>query len=83
MNRICLSAIFLASFVVCNKAGEAPEARSYAMGFMNSAPRYDDFNLVLQSLARWTQRADCGYHLMKLHGIPCWPVRPSKKLCTE
>ncbi len=28
------------------------------MGFANSAPRFDDFNLILQSLALWTPRAD-------------------------
>jgi hypothetical protein len=28
------------------------------MGFANSAPRFDDFNLVLQSLNLWTTRAD-------------------------
>jgi len=28
------------------------------MGFQNSAPRYDDFNLVIQTLDLWTLRAD-------------------------
>lgn len=28
------------------------------MGFSNSAPRYDDFDLVIQSLNLWTARAD-------------------------
>ncbi len=28
------------------------------MGFANSAPRYDDFNLIIQSLNLWTPRAD-------------------------
>lgn len=28
------------------------------MGFANSAPRFDDFDLVIQSLALWTTRAD-------------------------
>ncbi|MBL7846015.1 MAG: hypothetical protein JNL40_01005 [Cyclobacteriaceae bacterium] len=32
--------------------------RTYRMGFANSAPRFDDFNLVLQSLQIWTTRAD-------------------------
>ncbi|MGC4021167.1 MAG: hypothetical protein QM734_04105 [Cyclobacteriaceae bacterium] len=32
--------------------------RSYRMGFANSVPRYDDFNLVIETLNIWTTRAD-------------------------
>ena len=42
----------------CTKDDSAPTTRKYRMGFQNSAPRYDDFNLVLQTLDLWTQRAD-------------------------
>jgi hypothetical protein len=35
-----------------------PTTRTYRMGFQNSAPRFDDFNLFLQSLDTWTPRAD-------------------------
>jgi hypothetical protein len=43
----------------CKKPATALDpARSYRMGFMNSAPRYDQFDLFLQSLNLWTSRAD-------------------------
>ncbi|MFM9838593.1 MAG: hypothetical protein ACKVOQ_10040 [Cyclobacteriaceae bacterium] len=32
--------------------------RTYRMGFQNSAPRFGDFNLFVQSLTIWTTRAD-------------------------
>ena len=35
-----------------------PTTRTYRMGFQNSAPRFDNFDLILQSLELWTQRAD-------------------------
>jgi hypothetical protein len=46
--------LFLAS---CKK-DDPPATRTYRMGFQNSAPRFDDFNLFIQSLAIWTPRAD-------------------------
>ncbi len=36
----------------------APTTRTYRMGFQNSAPRFGDFNLFIQSLNIWTTRAD-------------------------
>jgi hypothetical protein len=33
-------------------------SRFFLMGFQNSAPRYDDLQLVLQTLELWTKRAD-------------------------
>ena len=42
----------------CKKEDSVPTTRTYRMGFQNSAPRYDDFNLVIQSLQLWSQRAD-------------------------
>jgi hypothetical protein len=49
--------VFLSS---CKKddAAPIPTTRTYRMGFQNSAPRFDDFNLFLQSLDIWTKRAD-------------------------
>ena len=35
-----------------------PTQRTYRMGFQSSAPRWDDFNLYIQTLNIWTQRAD-------------------------
>lgn len=32
--------------------------RTYKMGFQNSAPRFDDFDLFIQSLLMWSERAD-------------------------
>ncbi|MCK6618738.1 MAG: hypothetical protein L6Q51_13960 [Cyclobacteriaceae bacterium] len=37
---------------------ETHQHRTYKMGFQNSAPRYDDFDLFIQSLLIWSERAD-------------------------
>lgn len=42
----------------CSNHSNPVPSRSYRMGFANSAPRFDDFNLILQTLDLWTQRAD-------------------------
>jgi hypothetical protein len=42
----------------CKKDDAVPATRSYRMGYQNSAPRYDDFNLIIQSLQLWSTRAD-------------------------
>lgn len=42
----------------CTSSTTPTPMRTYRMGFANSAPRFDDFNLVLQSLQIWTTRAD-------------------------
>jgi hypothetical protein len=44
----------------CKKddAAPIPTTRTYRMGFQNSAPRFDNINLFLQSLQIWTTRAD-------------------------
>jgi hypothetical protein len=36
----------------------ANRTRTYRMGMANSAPRFDDFDLIIQSLTLWTPRAD-------------------------
>jgi len=41
----------------CDSDEKVP-SRSYRMGFQNSAPRFDNLDLFLQSLAIWTTRAD-------------------------
>jgi len=40
------------------KKEEAEPTRTFRMGFQNSAPRFDNLDLFVQSLALWTQRAD-------------------------
>ena len=40
----------------CKK--EEEPARTFRMGFQNSAPRFDNLDLFIQSLNLWTQRAD-------------------------
>lgn len=42
----------------CKKESAVPETRTFRMGFQNSAPRFDDISLFLQSLDLWTSRAD-------------------------
>ncbi len=52
----------LLSITSCKKNDPAvtltPTTRTYRIGFQNSAPRFDDLNLFVQSLDIWTQRAD-------------------------
>ncbi len=53
--------IILFGFLIltaCSKDSPAPSQRSYRMGFANSAPRFGDFDLIIQSLNLWTVRAD-------------------------
>ncbi len=45
-------------FVASCSDDAPPSHRTYKMGFQNSAPRFDDFDLFIQSLQMWTQRAD-------------------------
>ena len=49
---------FFLTLVSCGSETQVPIGRTYRMGFANSAPRFDDINLVLQSLNLWSTRAD-------------------------
>lgn len=49
---------FLALTLFACKEDEHPATRTYRMGFQNSAPRFDNLDLFIQSLNLWTQRAD-------------------------
>lgn len=55
--RTILSIILSLTVIACS-SDEQPNTRSYRMGFQNSAPRYDDFDLIIQSLSMWSTRAD-------------------------
>jgi hypothetical protein len=55
--RILLACALVASFVACDDEG-APATRTYRMGFQNSAPRFDSFEMAIQALNMWTPRAD-------------------------
>src|SRR5882757_2881840 len=59
-TMIFLFVIILTTLSSCKKDNPVPMAttRTYRMGLQNSAPRYDDFNFVLQALYLWTPRAD-------------------------
>jgi hypothetical protein len=48
----------LLTLVACSSDDSKTPTRSYRMGFQNSAPRYDDFDLIIQSLLMWSERAD-------------------------
>jgi hypothetical protein len=48
---------FIIIIAACHKQDDKPATRSFRMGFANSAPK-GDFNLFVQSLNEWTQRAD-------------------------
>lgn len=58
MKNVLMLLVLAIAFFSCSKQDEGPKKRTYRMGFQNSAPRFDDFNLTLQSLNTWTQRAD-------------------------
>lgn len=49
---------FLSLVLFACDSDEAPAGRTYRMGFQNSAPRFDNLDLFLESLAIWTTRAD-------------------------
>ena len=51
---VCLTIVLLS----CDSDDDGPANRSYRMGFQNSAPRFDNIDLFLESLAIWTTRAD-------------------------
>ena len=55
--KILLPIIVLLTLGACS-TDEQPKTRTYRMGLQNSAPRYDDFDLVVQSLTMWSTRAD-------------------------
>lgn len=55
--RIILFCVFVFSLFAC-KEDEHQHTRTFRMGFQNSAPRFDNFDLFIQSLNMWTQRAD-------------------------
>jgi hypothetical protein len=52
-----LMLVCLLLLVSCDSEETVP-ARTYRMGFQNSAPRFDNLDLFLESLAIWTTRAD-------------------------
>src|SRR5687768_7681945 len=57
--KIRVLAIFISLFFYsCSSDENVPESRSYQMGFQNSAPRFDNLEIFLQSLNIWTARAD-------------------------
>jgi hypothetical protein len=56
-KRILLACTLVASFVACDD-DETPATRTYRMGFQNSAPRFDSFEMAIKSLNMWTPRAD-------------------------
>lgn len=59
MNKV-IKFIGIIVFLVtagCSSENEKP-VRSYRMGMQNSAPRFDNFDLFIQSLNIWTERAD-------------------------
>lgn len=55
--KTILSVIIIITLVSCS-SDDQPKTRTYRMGLQNSAPRYDDINLILQSLTMWSTRAD-------------------------
>src|ERR1022692_4279930 len=57
LKNLVIIGILSFLFFACRKGHAGIAQRSYYMGFQNSAPRLD-FNLYIQSLNLWSQRAD-------------------------
>jgi len=58
VRKLLLAAMLVMAFQSCKDDDPAPLTRPYRMGFQNSAPRFDDFDMFIQSLTMWTERAD-------------------------
>lgn len=57
-QHLVVTALVLTTLTTsCKKVSNNALSRTYYMGFQNSAPRLD-YNLYIQSLNMWTQRAD-------------------------
>ncbi len=56
LGRVLIITILL--FISCKEEVDPIPSRTYYMGFQNSAPRYDNIDIVLQALSLWTPRAD-------------------------
>lgn len=56
-HRIRISFLFILTLISCDKGSDV-EKRTFRMGFQNSAPRFDNFDMYIQSLNTWTTRAD-------------------------
>jgi len=57
LKNIVITVIIFSALFACKKNSTVISQRSYRMGFQNYAPRLD-FNLYIQTLNLWTQRAD-------------------------
>lgn len=57
MMKRCLWLLPVLLLTTCSD-DEPHRHRTYKMGFQNSAPRFDDFDLFIQSLLMWSERAD-------------------------
>ncbi len=61
LAKFFISSLLVSQFFFlfsCKEDSPVATTRTYYMGFQNSAPRYDDFNLILQTIALWSTRAD-------------------------
>lgn len=62
-----LCIVLFISVSACKKtSADTDPVRTYRMGFMNSAPRYDQFDLFIQTLNIWTSRADAATITLEL-----------------
>lgn len=58
MQSRLLAILVLLVGISCSDNEVVTSTRTYRMGFGNSGPRFDDFNLLVQSINLWTARAD-------------------------
>lgn len=69
--RLRIFFIVLLGLVIGCKTDEEPvPARTFRMGFQNSAPRFDDFNLFVQALQMWVDPGDAADAAMITTEVP-------------
>jgi hypothetical protein len=56
-----------------------PTTRTYRIGFQNSAPRFDNFDLFIQSLTIWTSRADAAIISVEVPWDSLYAGKPLKQ----
>lgn len=61
--------VALILFTSCGKKDPAP-TRTFRMGFQNSAPRYDDLNLIKSALRMWVEPGDVADAAMITREVP-------------
>ena len=68
-RRFVFIIIMISAFPGCKDNDPTP-TRTFRMGFQNSAPRFDDFDLILQTLKMWVDPGDIADAAMITTEVP-------------